>query len=256
MPDGNGVEQVMRSGNAKFIVIEGIDGSGSTSQSQELTNYFRGLGRQTVFTFEPSTGPVGMMIRLALTGRLKGRVENGFHRSEAEEAETSTELDPMTMALLFAADRRDHVTADVAPNLERGRTVICDRYLLSTLAYQGLATSIEWLLEINATAIRPDLTIYLDVDAERARQRIQGTRWTEDIYESVFQQRRVREKYHDVIGRHVPILGPIVTVDASRPKDVVQSELRRILSIFFETGTVVDEPQHDFGLFGAMRENS
>src|SRR5688500_9217632 len=108
--------EVVRSGNAKFIVIEGIDGSGSTSQGQDLANALR-KRRPTVFTREPSTGPVGMLIRLALTGRLKGYVENGFHRSEDDEIQMSTELDPMAMALLFAADRRDHIAAEVLPNL-------------------------------------------------------------------------------------------------------------------------------------------
>ena len=243
-------EQAERGGNAKFIVIEGIDGSGSTSQGQDVTNYFRGQGRQTVFTWEPTTGPVGMLIRLALTGRLKGYVENGLRNQDDDEvAKMSTDLDPYTMALLFAADRRDHIAAEIQPNLARGRTVISDRYLLSSLAYQGLSADIEWLLQINETAIQPDLTIYLDVPAERARQRIQGTRWTEDIYESVVQQRLVREKYHEIIAQEIPLLGQIVKVDASGSKDGVQSELRRLLTLFFETG-VIDEPQHDFGLFG------
>lgn len=250
MPESSGADEAIRSGDAKFIVIEGIDGSGSTSQGQDLTNHFRSVGRPTVFTWEPTTGPVGMLIRLALTGRLKGHVENGLHPSDDEEPETAADLDPMTMALLFAADRRDHITAEIIPNLRRGRTVICDRYLLSTLAYQGLTTSVEWLLEINAKAIRPDLTVYLDVEAERARQRIEETRWTEDIYEGVFQQRRVREKYHDLIARELPALGPVVTVDASGSKETVQAQLRQILSYFFDTGGVMEDLQHDFGSFG------
>ena len=169
-----------------------------------------------------------MLIRLALTGRLKGYVENGLHSQDDDEdvANMSTDLDPCTMALLFAADRRDHITAEITPNLARGRTVICDRYLLSSLAYQGLTSDLDWLLQINETAIRPDLTLYLDLPAERARQRIQDTRWTEDIYESVFQQRLVREKYHDIIEQDISLLGPIVAVDASRPKDTVQLETK------------------------------
>lgn len=239
-----------RNGSARFVVIEGIDGSGSTSQCQDLTNFFRGRGRPTVFTWEPTNGPAGMMIRLALAGRLKGYVGNGLHNDDLDALQTSTDLDPLAMALLFAADRRDHISSTIGPNLDRGRTVICDRYLLSTLAYQGLTSDIEWLLQINSKAIVPDLTVYLDLEAERARQRIQGTRWTEDIYESVFQQRRVREMYHHLIDQDLDILGPIVTIDASRPKDVVQNRLRDILAYFFETGRIMEDLQHNLGLFG------
>ena len=240
----------VRAGNAKFIVIEGIDGSGSTSQGQDLTNYFRGKGRPTVFTWEPTNGPVGMLIRLALTKRLKGHVENGFDRPGDAESEITADLDSLAMALLFAADRRDHIAAEIIPNLQRGRTVICDRYLMSTLAYQGLVADAKWLLDINAKVLTPDLTIYLDVDAERARQRIQGTRWTEDIYESVFQQRRVREKYHDLIDRELPIIGPVVTIDASPSRETVHNQLRDALSYFFDTGGVLGDIQNEIGLFG------
>jgi dTMP kinase len=190
-----------------------------------------------------------MLIRLALTGRLKGYVENGFHRSADADAETTTELDQMAMALLFAADRRDHIAAEIAPNLAKGRTVISDRYLLSTLAYQGLTMDEDWLLAINAKAIQPDLTIFLDVDVEKARTRIQGTRWSEDIYESVHQQRRVREKYHDIIEKGHPILGPVIRVDAGRPRQVVYEHIYRILAQFFETGVIAEEPHVELGLF-------
>ena len=251
--EGNPVAsgQVERRKNAKFIVIEGIDGSGSTSQGQDLTNYFRGSGRPTVFTWEPTTGPVGMLIRLALAGRLKASVENSVDNQDGTEARAnmSTDLDPRTMALLFAADRRDHIIADIAPNLARGRTVICDRYLLSSLAYQGLSLDLDWLLAINNNAIKPDLTVYLDVAPELARKRIQGTRWTEDIYESVFQQRLVRKKYHEIIKKKYPLVGPVILVDASRPKHAVRNELKKVLADFLETG-LIDDPQRKLRLFG------
>jgi dTMP kinase len=195
-----------------------------------------------------------MLIRLALAGRLKGYVENGFHRSDDENAESTTELDPMAMALLFAADRRDHIAAEIEPNLRKGRTVISDRYLLSTLAYQGIqGMDTDWLMSINAQAIRPDLTIFLDVDVERARTRIQGTRWREDIYESVHQQKRVREMYHEIIGRNYPILGTILRIDAGRQKEVVRDHVLQILTQFFETGTIAEEPHAELGLFGSAR---
>ena len=101
---------------------------------------------------------------------------------------------------------------------------------------------------INAKAIRPDLTIFLDLPAERARQRIQGTRWTEDIYESIEQQRQVREIYHSLIDQHIPILGPIVRVDASQPKERVLNVIKHVVAEFYQTGAV-DQSQHELGLF-------
>jgi dTMP kinase len=242
-----------RTGNAKFIVLEGIDGSGSTTQGEKLTNLFRSQGRPVVFTREPTQGPVGLLIRLALTGRLNGYVENGLRRGDAPDDEvfkSATDLDPHALALLFAADRMDHIATEVAPNLAKGRTVVCDRYLLSTLAYQGLSIDREWLRKINERAPKPDLTIFLDVDAERARQRIVGTRWTEDIFESVKTQKSVREVYHDLIDSHSPEFGPVIVVDASPKFDAVQADLRRIIGHFMDTGELpVDEHQHDIGLF-------
>jgi len=247
--------EALRAGDAKFIVIEGIDGSGSTTQGQDLTNFLQDQRTPAIFTREPSTGPIGNMIRSALSGRLKGKaLENGNGNGfgPADDLHMATDLDPFAMALLFAADRMDHLAVEVAPNLARGRTVICDRYLMSTLAYQGLHAKIEWLLEINAKAIRPDLTIFLDIKAEGARQRIKATRWTEDIYEGIETQSRVREMYHDIIGRELPILGPVVRVDSSLPKPAVQNRMREIVSRFLSDGVVENENEHEpkFGLFG------
>jgi dTMP kinase len=210
------------------------------------------LGKPAIFTREPSIGPIGYMIRMALTGRLKGKRENGTANGAGadEDLHMATELDPLVMALLFAADRRDHIAVEVAPNLARGRTVFCDRYLMSTLAYQGLHTDLDWLLAINEKAIQPDLTIFLDINADVARQRIQGTRWTEDIYEGIETQSRVREMYHHVIDMGLPILGPVVRVDSSLPKQVVQAKMRQIVSHFLETGIMMTEHQPNLGLFG------
>ena len=238
-----------RTGNAQFIVLEGIDGSGTTTQGHDLTNYLRSQGKPTIYTREPSTGPVGMLIRLALTGRLKGYVPNGVVPDTDDGGiEMSTELEPSTMALLFAADRADHIEAEIKPNLKKGRTVISDRYLMSSIAYQGLTIDSKWLVQINEKVIRPDLTIYLDTPADRARMRIQGTRWSEDIYEGITEQKRVREKYHEIMEDPPPIFGPIVRVDASKSKDDVQNNMRRIVQGFLETGHW-EEAQDELGLF-------
>ena len=93
-------------------------------------------------------------------------------------------------------------------------------------------------IAINAKAIRPDLTIFLDIGAEGARERMQSSRSSEDIYEGLGTQRRVRDMYHELVRRGIPALGPVLTVDSSEPRDVVQTRMRDIVSRFLATGTV------------------
>ena len=236
-----------RARDAKFIVIEGIDGAGTTTQGQDLAEHLqtterrrRRDGRPTVFTKEPSRGPVGAMIQLALAGRVTGHVLNGGHKdlpASDDEPAMSTRVDSRTMALLFAADRIDHIKAEIEPNLEAGRTVVSDRYLLSTLAYQGLHLDQDWLLQINRYALTPDLTLFLDVDVTVARTRFRSTRWSSDLYEGITEQKRVREKYHELMDANISTLGPIVRVDATQSRSVVRDAIRRIVDHFLLTGS-------------------
>lgn len=144
-------------GHPFFLVLEGIDGSGTTTQAQNLEEIFRARGFNVFRTHEPSPGPVGQYIRQMLTGR--------------QEA-----LDPLSMALLFTADRMDHLKRMIVPAIGRGDIVICDRYDLSSLIYQSETFAmphviLPWLVDLNSRALRPDLTIVLDVSAEMAQAR-------------------------------------------------------------------------------------
>ena len=237
--------------DAKFIVVEGIDGAGTTTQGQYLAEHLqqgtkRRSSRPTTFTKEPSRGPVGAMIQLALAGRVTGHVLNGGDKdlpTSDDEPATSTRVDSRTMALLFAADRVDHIKAEIEPNLNEGRTVVSDRYLLSTLAYQGLHLERDWLLNINRYALTPDLTLFLDVDVTRARTRFRSTRWSSDLYEGIMEQKRVREKYHELIDANISVLGPIVRVDATPSRIAVRDAIRDIVDHFLATGSwETDDP--------------
>ena len=160
-----------------FIVIEGIDGSGTTTQSSILAERLIAKGLAAHTTREPSDGPIGVLIRQILTGRV---VVPGRDGARAP--------DWTTMATLFASDRLDHLQADVIPNLMGGVTVICDRYDYSSVAYQtvsgGGGSDISvWVRELNRHARRPDLTLVLDVDPEVAASR-RGTRSSSpELYE-------------------------------------------------------------------------
>jgi dTMP kinase len=160
-----------------FIVIEGIDGSGTTTQCSILAERLNDKGLPVHVTHEPSDGPIGVLIRQILTGRV---VVPGRHGGRPPAWPT--------MATLFASDRLDHLEAEVIPNLIDGVTVVCDRYDYSSVAYQTVSSGggddvSTWVRELNRRARRPDLTLVLDVDPEVAASR-RGTRsGSPELYE-------------------------------------------------------------------------
>lgn len=211
-----------------FIVLEGIDGSGSSTQCQRLADFLRQKTRSKVLvTSEPSSGPAGMLIRLALGGRLSGPNTGTFDEEHAPPA--FTPLDVHTLALLFAADRTDHLETQILPALRKGHHVVCDRYILSSLAYQGLQIDLDWLLAINRHAVRPDLTLFLDVPPQHTRLRMRHSRISKELFEETPQQEEVQKKYREVIAAHLLELGPVHTLDASRLVDLVEKEVVRIV---------------------------
>jgi len=215
----------------RFIVLEGIDGAGTTTQLNRLREYFRGREERAFFTHEPSDGPVGMLIRLALQGRLAGG-RYTLHDPGDEAHAPSEEFDRTALALLFAADRADHVATQVKPNLAAGRIVVCDRYLLSTLAYQGQSSDVAWLLEINRPAGTPDLTIFLDVPPSAAGERMRASRWKKEMFETPHEQESIRDAYLRYIGMGIEQVGEVKTIDASRPADVVFADIVACLDAF------------------------
>jgi len=151
----------------KFIVIEGIDGAGTTTQAALLTQMLQQKGLPVIQTAEPSNGPIGMMIRSILTRRMT-------------LPEKEAHLNQKALTLLFAADRLDHLETVIRPALEAGTYVICDRYSPSTFSYQGVGVSNEqWLTEVDSEAIAPDIIIYLKISVQDALARIHSRRETE-----------------------------------------------------------------------------
>ncbi|MGZ6028562.1 MAG: dTMP kinase [Myxococcaceae bacterium] len=141
----------MSAGRGRVIVLEGIDGSGTTTQTARLVASLRAAGHVVLGTREPSEGPMGLLLRQALTRRLVG-------------------ISDRVLALLFAADRLDHLASLVEPALAEGKVVVSDRYVLSSLAYQGMRLPLAWVEALNAAARPADLTLYLDVENVTAHQ--------------------------------------------------------------------------------------
>lgn len=216
-----------------FIVLEGIDGAGTTTQSERLAARLRDAGASVVVTNQPSGGPIGSLIRQALTRRIVG-ASGDVHGTDGAAAMPSS-IDATTMALLFAADRQDHVMTVVEPGRAAGRHVICDRYLLSSLAYQGTQLPAEWILEINRHAPVPDITLFLDVDVDVALERMRRTRWTRDVFENRETQLAVRDRYHRALTDCRSHLGRVEIVDASRDAEAVASDIWRLVAAV--TGT-------------------
>lgn len=200
-----------------FIVLEGVDGAGTTTQTKGLAATLAARGLPVHATREPSDGPVGVMIRQVLTGRI---VVPGLHGPRPPTWKT--------MALLFAADRSDHVEAEIEPNLRDGVTVISDRYYHSSVAYQT-ATAPEgagkvsevagWVREINRYARRPDLTIVLDIPPDVAARRRTQRGTGHEIYDDLELQRELTRFYAE-IEQHFPD-ERIVHVDSTRSRDEV-----------------------------------
>lgn len=220
-----------------FVVLEGIDGAGTTTQAERYAAHLRAQRRLVHVTREPSGGPVGSQLRLVLTRRIS--LSMTFHAE--------------TMALLFAADRLDHVETDVAPHLRDGYVVISDRYDLSSLVYQaisaegqthdsmipeGLASGppsggrapagmISWIREINRFARRPDITVVLDVtpDVAAARRRQRGG--VVELFEDAELQARLSACY-----RHCDDLVPgdrVIHVNGDRDPDAVAADIAEAL---------------------------
>ena len=201
--------------NGMFITLEGSEGSGKTSQLPVLADYLRQQSFPVVTTREPGGTPIGDQIRAVILS-----LEN-------------TAMQPRTEILLLQASRAQLVEQLVRPRLAAGEVVLCDRYADSSLAYQGYGYQkfpLEELRSIIAFAtggLKPDLTLLLDVDVEEGlRRRAQdGGLNRLDAYDLSFYQ-RVRQGYLEMAQAEPDRW---VVIDAGRPFEVVQAEIRRVV---------------------------
>lgn len=206
-----------------FIVIEGVDGAGTTTHTKILADALRSRGLPVHPTREPSDGPVGMLLRQILTNRV---VVPGLHGARPPSWST--------MALLFAADRLDHLEAEIVPNLMDGVTIISDRYDYSSIAYQSLTgggdpETVEWVKQINRHARRPDLVIVLDLPPDVAAQRRLSRSQGRELYDDDELQEHLASFYRG-IDEHFP-KDTVAHVDADRPVDAVAAEIMRHVCI-------------------------
>jgi dTMP kinase len=192
-----------------FIALEGLDGSGTTTQRSLLTRALRERGYQVVETWEPTDGPIGGLIRRFLSGELA--------------------LDPATVALLFAADRLEHQRTTIRPGLTSGAVVVSDRYLLSSLAYQGLDLPLDWVATVNRWAAPPDLTVFLEAPPEVCFARLAVRGRPAEQYERLDRLQAVARAYRRARDAVRLAGGAVRVVDgASDPLTVHQAVLAAI----------------------------
>lgn len=191
----------------RLIVLEGIDGSGLSTQAARLQRWMSSSQRTSILTKEPSQGPCGALLRRVLSGEVA--------------------LGEAPCALLFAADRKDHLASVIQPQLKAGVHVICDRYLLSSLAYQGAMLPLEWVQAINEGAPAADLTLFLRVPAETARQRMDRVRPAVERYEASLMLRRTLEGFDALVAGPLGRAHNVVTLDGTRPTEDVFAQVCR-----------------------------
>lgn len=194
----------------RLIVLEGLDGAGTTTQSRRLVEHLRSRGRLAHLTREPSDGPVGRLIREMLTGH---------------HALTDGRISQSTFGLLFAADRLDHLQREVEPRLAAGAIVVSDRWYHSSLAYQGTGADRDWIATLNARARRPDLTIFLQVRPEIAAQRRVAAGRVQELFEDLQMQQEVDAGYRATIAELTALGERIELIDGELPPDAVFQQI-------------------------------
>jgi dTMP kinase len=198
-----------------FITLEGPDGSGKSTQIRLLGEYLEGKGLDVVYTREPGGTRIGEKIREIILDR-----EN-------------SEMNPLAEAMLYASSRAQHVAEIILPALEAGRTVLCDRYVDSSIAYQGYGRGLSKIVsEINSLAFggaMPDLTIFIDIPPASCFERIGGKGGDRIESEDIAYHKDVYEGYLSLMAEHP---SRVKRVDGAGDIFAVRDDIRKIADDF------------------------
>lgn len=195
----------------KFIVFEGIDGSGKSTQMKLLSNALTKQKIENSLTLEPTFGMVGETLHDILSGEIKA--------------------DPRVVASLFVADRLDHILNPengVLKSLGEGKTIICDRYYFSSYAYQSVEVPEQWVIDANrlcADALKPDVTIFIDISPKVAMERILANRDKVELYETEERLTRVRDAYFRAFDR-MKDSERVKIIDGERSVEEIAEDIR------------------------------
>jgi len=193
----------------KFVVVEGLDGSGASTQVAMLSEYLASKRYKVLVTKEPTNNLIGGLIRGQLTHEWKSN--------------------PECLQLLFAADRSHHIEKEIIPALEKGMIVISDRYMYSSLAFGSIDCDIEWLKSINAKFLKPDVSIILNVPPEVSLERIGHARAGFELFEDKAKLDKVRTAF-DMLAKENPHVKVIDgTMPVNKVSMAVVREVQRVL---------------------------
>lgn len=198
-----------------FIALEGIDGSGKSTQITMLRTYLENAGRRVYMTREPSDLSIGKTIRRYLTGELKA--------------------DNRVIAALFVADRLEHILDENEGLLKRkneGFDIVSDRYYFSSYAYQSVDMPMDWIINANSVAaelLKPDVVIFVDITPETAMDRINANREGTELFETKERLTQTRNKYFEAFEK----LGDsenVVIIDGNGTPDEVHKRITEVLN--------------------------
>ena len=189
----------------KFIALEGLDGSGQSTQRVLLKKWFEERGEPCLSTKEPTDNLIGGLIRAQLTNEWKSS--------------------NLCLQLLFAADRAHHLEKEIVPSLERGIHVITDRYLFSSIAYGSVEVSEEWLKKVNSKFPLPDKTFYLDVSPKICLERLTGDRLRLELFEKEEYLEKVRENYLKLAKEY----HNFHVINGEKSPEVIHKEITKIV---------------------------
>jgi dTMP kinase len=193
-----------------FIALEGIDGSGKSTQVKLLSERLQSKGHKVYATCEPTEGPIGRMIREIFNHRMEG--------------------DQRTIAALFVADRLEHLLNQnngIVKMLKEGYTVITDRYYFSSYAYHSVHMDMDWVIESNklsAEILRPDLNVYIDISPEVSMERIKKDRDSIEMYETLENQKLVYAKYAEAFEKQ-KLVEKILMVKGNQSVEKIADEI-------------------------------
>ncbi len=193
----------------KFIVFEGLDGSGQSTQAGKLVDYLDKPEQKNKFghvgvqlTKEPTTGLIGGLIRSQLSHDWKSSQE--------------------CLQLLFSADRAHHLEKEIIPLLKRGACVVCDRYFFSTVAYGSINVDRDWLLSLNENFILPDITFLIKVSPKICVERIHKSRFGVELFEKEDILTKVWKEYSRLARK----FSGVCIIDGEKSMDEVFEEIK------------------------------
>lgn len=189
----------------KFIVFEGLDGSGVTTQATLLRNYFVNKDRDAVLTKEPTDGLVGGLVKACLRGEWK--------------------TDPLTLQRLFVVDRSHHLSSEIEPALKNDKIVICDRYILSTLCFGGIYAPLDVLKQLNIHFRKPNLTFFIDTHPRVCMERMKKARHHVELFEEEQKLEQIRRNFISLKN----YFSETYFIDGNRRPEEIAEEVRKIV---------------------------